>query len=131
MSVRRTVAPDIAGCTFVLLAATLSFAVLRAPFIHQQAGAMATDLLVYGGLMCTCLLVAAGLFLRKLWAFFPGIVLSGALIVASVQNWHMPETGQLPAGVLGITAVLMLVLRYREFVGGVAAQSTAVKPDDE
>lgn len=125
MAVRRSVAPDIAGCTFVLFAVTLSFAVLRAPFIHQQAGAMATDLLSYGGLMFGCMLIAAGLFRRKLWAFFPGVVLSALMVYAAVQNWHMPETGQLPAGVLGITAGLLLILRYREFVGEVSAESSA------
>ena len=118
MSVRRTVAPDIAGCSFVLFACTLSFAVLRAPFIHKQASPMATDLAAYGGLMFACMLIAGGLFQRKLWAFFPAVVLSGLAIYASVTNWHMPETGQLPAGVLGVTAALLLILRYREFTGG-------------
>jgi hypothetical protein len=130
MSVRRTVAPDIAGCTFVLFACTLSFPVLRAPFIHQQASAIATDLLSYGGLMFACMLVAAGLFLRKLWALFPAVLLAGLAIYASAINWHMPETGQIPAGVLGITAALLLVLRYREFLGRSAADSAA-DPDEE
>lgn len=115
MSVRRTVAPDIAGCTFVLFACTLSFPVLRAPFIHKQAAEMATDLLAYGGLMFACMVLAAGLFQRKLWALIPAIVLSGLAIYASFINWHMPETGQLPAGVLGCTAALLLLLRVREF----------------
>ncbi len=117
MSVRRTVAPDIAGCTFVLFAATLSFAVLRAPFIHKSGGDMAKDLLAYGSLMFGCMLIAAGLFSRKLWAFFPAVLLSLVAIYAAVENWHMPETGQLPAGVLGITSGLLLLLRYREFGG--------------
>ena len=68
MSVRRTVAPDIAGCTFVLFACTLSFPVLRAPFIHKQAAEMATDLLAYGGL--TLLLFAFVLGCRALVLVF-------------------------------------------------------------
>lgn len=124
MSVRRTVAPDIAGCTFVLFACTLSFPVLRAPFIHKQASDMATDLLAYGGLMFACMVISAGLFQRKLWALIPAILLSGLALYASIINWHMPETGQLPAGVLGCTAALLLILRYREF-----ASSADSEPD--
>ncbi|MFO0656837.1 MAG: hypothetical protein U0787_17395 [Polyangia bacterium] len=124
MSVRRSVAPDIAGCTFVLFAVTLSFAVLRAPFIHKQAGAMAQDLLSYGGLMFGCMLTAAGLFRRKLWAFFPAVLLSVVAIYAAAINWHMPETGQLPAGVLGLTTCVLLLLRYREFGGETQPESS-------
>ena len=119
MSVRRSVAPDIAGCTFVLFAVTLSFAVLRAPFIHKQAGAMAQDLLSYGGLMFGCMLTAAVCFAASC-GLFPAVLLSVVAIYAAAINWHMPETGQLPAGVLGLTTCVLLLLRYREFGGSPA-----------
>ncbi len=74
--------------------------------------------------MFACMVISAGLFQRKLWALIPAILLSGLALYASIINWHMPETGQLPAGVLGCTAALLLILRYREF-----ASSADSEPD--
>jgi hypothetical protein len=115
MAARRTVAPDIAGCCLLLFAASMSFAVLRAPYVHKHVPEVARDMVVYGGLVLACIAVAMGLFQRRRWALIPGLVLGAFGFGASVANWHMPETGQLPAGVLGATAVVLLLARGSEF----------------
>ena len=57
MPARRTVAPDIVGCSFILYAATLAFAVLRAPYAHRSVSGVATDLVIYGGLLLACVVI--------------------------------------------------------------------------
>jgi hypothetical protein len=131
MAARRTVAPDIAGCCLFLFAATLSFAVLRAPYIHKHAPEIARDIAIYGGLLLACVSVAMGLFQRRAWALIPGLVLLAAGFGASVLNWHMPETGQLPAGVLGATGVVLLLARADEFKNGGPGSDGDGDGDDE
>lgn len=124
MAARRTVAPDIAGCCLFLFAATLAFAVLRAPYIHKRAPEIARDIAIYGGLLLACVSVGMGLFQRRSWALVPGLLLLAAGFGASVLNWHMPETGQLPAGVLGATGVVLLLARTDEFKDGGAGNDS-------
>lgn len=114
MPARRTVAPDIVGCSFILYAATLSFAVLRAPYAHRSVSAVATDIAIYGGLLIACVAIALGLFRRRAWALWPALLLSVAAFVAGLTAWHVPETAQLPAGVLGATGVVLLLGRRVE-----------------
>lgn len=121
MAARRTVAPDIAGCCLLLFAASLAFAVLRAPYVHKLVAAVARDMAIYGGLVLACIAVAMGLFQRRRWALIPGLVLGAFGFGASIANWHMPETGQLPAGVLGATVVVLLLARGSEFSADGAA----------
>ena len=122
MPARRTVAPDIVGCTFLLYAATLSFAVLRAPYAHRTVGPVIADIAIYGGLLGVCILVGLGLFRRRPWALLPGVLLSLAALVAALCAWladwhHVPETAQLSTGVLGTTGVVLLLARRTELVG--------------
>jgi hypothetical protein len=128
MAARRTVAPDIAGCCLFLYAATLAFAVLRAPYIHKRAPDLVRDIAIYGGLLLACASVGLGLFQRRPWALIPGLVLSALGFGASLMNWHMPETGQLPAGVLGATGIVLLLARSGEFKAGGAADD---RDDDD
>lgn len=116
MPARRTVAPDIVGCSFVLYAATLSFAVLRAPYAHRTVAAVATDIAIYGGLLVICVAVALGLFRRRSWVLVPALLLSVAAFVAGLLAWHVPETAQLPAGVLGVSSVVLLLGRRVELL---------------
>ena len=97
MPARRTVAPDIVGCCFLLYAATLSFAVLRAPYAHRAAAAIATDVAIYGGLLAVCVAIAIGLFRRRGWVLGPALLLSIVAFFAGLLAWHVPETAQLPA----------------------------------
>ena len=117
MSARRTVAPDISGCSFLIYAATLSFAVLRAPYLHKTFKGISTDLLTYGGLLVLCLTIALGLFQRRMWALWPAIIVSVSAVVAGAMAWHVPETAQLPAGVLGATSIVLLLASRGEFLG--------------
>ena len=119
MPARRTVAPDIVGCSFLLYAATLSFAVLRAPYAHRTAGPVATDIAIYGGLLTVCILVALGLFRRREWVLWPALLLSIAVFFAGLFAWHVPETAQLPAGVLGVTGFVLLIGRRIELMADV------------
>lgn len=116
MPARRTVAPDIVGCSFLLYAATLSFAVLRAPYAHRTTGPVFTDIAIYGGLLVVCVLVALGLFRRRQWVLWPALLLSIAVFFAGLFAWHVPETAQLPAGVLGVTGFVLLVGRRSELM---------------
>lgn len=131
MAARRTVAPDIAGCCLFLFAATLTFAVLRAPYIHKRVPDIARDIAIYGGLLLACVSVGMGLFQRRAWALVPGLLLLAAGFGASVLNWHMPETGQLPAGVLGATGVVLLLARTGEFKEGGPASDEDRDSDDD
>jgi len=133
MPARRTVAPDIVGCSFLLYGATLAFAVLRAPYAHHQAVAIGVDFAVYGGLLAVCVIIAIGLFRRRGWVLWPAVVLSAwaffagllasyltetALVIgptlAGLLAGHVPETAQLPAGVLGAASVVLLLGRRVE-----------------
>ena len=133
MFFRRSAAPDIAGCVFVLFAATLVFPALRAPFMRVSIQEQLLHLLAYGGLFFACLVVAVGLFLRRLPAFFGGLALSVLAVGAAIANWHMPETGQLPAGVLGVSSGVLLLLRYGEFVwaNGQSQTNADQRPTDD
>jgi hypothetical protein len=115
MSVRRTVAPDMVGCCFLLYAGTLLFAVLRAPYFHRDIAAVVSDLAIYGGLTIVSAAVAAGLFQRRSAAWLPGMLLSLAAVVAGATAFHVPDTAQLPAGVLGVTGLVLLWARRGEF----------------
>lgn len=115
MTQRRSVAPDIVGCSLLLYAATLLFAVLRAPYIHTTVGAAARDVAAYGSLLLLCVGVAIGLFARHRLAWLPGLLVSLAAFFAGVFAFHVPTTAELPAGVLGATGVVLLVARRREF----------------
>ena len=114
MPARRTVAPDIVGCSFLLYAATLSFAVLRAPYAHRSVSAVATDIAIYGGLLLACVAIAMGLVRRRGWVLGPTRLLSLATLATGLAAWHVPETAQLPAGVLGATGVVLLLGRRSE-----------------
>lgn len=115
MQKRRTVAPDMVGCSLLLYAATLLFAVLRAPYFHKTVGAIAVDVAIYGGLLLLCLAVAVGIFLRRPLAFVPALLVSAAALAAGAAGWHVPETAQLPAGVLGASSIVFLLFRRGEF----------------
>lgn len=129
MSVRRTVAPDMVGCCFLLYAGTLFFAVLRAPYVHREVAEVASDLAIYGGLTTLCLAVAVGLFQRRSVAWFPALVLSLLAIVAGAMAFHVPDTAQLPAGVLGGTGLVLLWARRGEFAAaGADSSSTLAGP---
>ncbi len=114
MPARRTVAPDIVGCSFILYAATLAFAVLRAPYAHRSVSGVATDIFIYGGLLVVCVAIGLGLFRRRGWVLWPALLLSAAAFAAGLAAWHVPETAQLPAGVLGATGVVLLLGRRVE-----------------
>lgn len=114
MPARRTVAPDIVGCSFILYAATLAFAVLRAPYAHRSVSGVATDIVIYGGLLLVCVAIGLGLFRRRGWVLWPALLLSAAAFAAGLTAWHVPETAQLPAGVLGATGVVLLLGRRVE-----------------
>jgi hypothetical protein len=114
MPARRTVALDIVGCTFLLYAATLFFAVLRAPYAHTKVPEIVTDIAVYGGLLATCVLVALGIFGRRPVVLWPALLLSLLAFFAGLFAWHVPETAQLPAGVLGAASVVLLLGRRGE-----------------
>lgn len=129
MSVRRTVAPDMVGCCFLLYAGTLIFAVLRAPYVHRDVAAVASDLAIYGGLTAICAAIAAGLFLRRGAAWIPGLLGSLAAVVAGATAFHVPDTAQLPAGVLGVTGLVLLWARRREFAAEPPRSSTAKRGD--
>lgn len=131
MAARRTVAPDIAGCCLFLFGATLAFAVLRAPYIHKRAPEIARDIAIYGGLLLACVSVGMGLFQRRAWALIPGLALLALGLGASAFNWHMPETGQLPAGVLGATGIVLLLARTGEFKDGGAGNDGDSDGTDE
>ena len=134
MSVRRTVAPDMVGCCFLLYAGTLFFAVLRAPYVHREVAAVASDLAIYGGLTALCAAIAAGLFLRRGAAWIPGLLGSLAAIVAGATAFHVPDTAQLPAGVLGATGMVLLWARRGEFSAespGASASKHADRSEDE
>jgi hypothetical protein len=116
---RRSVAPDIVGFSLLLYASTLLFAVLRAPYFHKTVGPAVTDAAIYGSLLIGCVAVAFGLFRRHHLAWLPGMVLSLATLVAGAMAFHVPDTAQLPAGVLGATGVILLWARRGEFQGGI------------
>jgi hypothetical protein len=129
MPARRTVAPDIVGCCFLLYAATLSFAVLRAPYAHRAVAAITTDFAIYGGLLSVCVAIALGLFRRRGWVLWPAVALSIAAFFAGLLAWHVPETAQLPAGVLGASSVVLLLGRRIEL--GAPAEATDEEPESE
>src|ERR1700712_501166 len=128
MLARRTVAPDIVGCSFLLYAATLSFAVLRAPYAHRTATGIATDVAIYGGLLAICTAIALGLFRRSSWALWPAVLLSIAAFFAGLMAWHVPETAQLPAGVLGVVSVVLLIGRRIELIQAETADEDDADP---
>jgi hypothetical protein len=116
---RRSVAPDIVGFSLLLYASTLLFAVLRAPYVHKTAGPAILDVAIYGGLLLFCVAVAIGLFRRHVLAFIPGLLASAAVLAAGAMAFHVPDTAQLPAGVLGATGLILLWARRGEFSGGI------------
>lgn len=128
MPARRTVAPDIVGCSFLLYAATMSFAVLRAPYAHRSIGPVVNDIAIYGGLLLVSVFIALGLFRRRPWVLWPALILSVAAFFAGLLAWHVPETAQLPAGVLGATGFVLLIGRRVELM---AADSTDGEDRDE
>jgi hypothetical protein len=115
MTQRRSVAPDIVGCSLLLYAATLLFAVLRAPYMHRTISSAALEIAIYGGLLLTCVTVAIGLFQRHRLAWMPGILISISALLAGAFAFHVPDTAQLPAGVLGATGIVLLWARHGEF----------------
>lgn len=130
MSARRTVAPDMVGCCFLLYAGTLFFAVLRAPYVYREAAAVARDLAIFGGLFVLCTLIAAGLFQRRSLSWFPAILVSLAAIVAGAMAFHIPDTAQLPAGVLGATGIVLLWARRAEFAESAPSPPASAPPPD-
>jgi hypothetical protein len=114
-SARKTVAPDIVGCCLLLYASTLLFAVLRAPYVNQTMGAAALDVAIYGGLLLLCAGTAVGLFRRMALAWPLGLLISVAALLAGALAFHVPDTAQLPAGVLGATGIVLLLARRGEF----------------
>lgn len=130
MSVRRTVAPDMVGCCFLLYAGTLFFAVLRAPYVHREVATVVRDLAIFGGLFCLCTLIAVGLFQRRSLSWLPAMLLSLAAIVAGAMAFHIPDTAQLPAGVLGATGIVLLWARRGEFAQDGAPGSAASADSD-
>ena len=127
MPARRTVAPDIVGCSFLLYAATLSFSVLRAPYAHRNMTAVAMDLMIYGSLLAVCTVIGLALFRRRSWALWPAILLSVVVFFAGLMAWHVPDTAQLPAGVLGASGVVLLLGRRAELSDAEGAD----KDDDD
>lgn len=129
-SQRRTAAPDIVGLCLLLYAATLSFAVMRAPYLHKSLSGVARDVAIYGGLLLVCALTGIGVFQRRPWALGPALVISLAALAAGAAGFHVPETAQLPAGVLGVTGLLFLLARRGEFMGATAAAGDADAADE-
>jgi hypothetical protein len=125
MTQRRSVAPDIVGCCLLLYAATLLFAVLRAPYYHRSVGDAALDMVVYGSLLLVCTLVAVGLFVRRRAALLPALVLSLAALCAGAMAYHVPDTAQLPAGILGATGLVLLIARRGELCYPVSSNREA------
>jgi hypothetical protein len=125
MTQRRSVAPDIVGCSLLLYASTLLFAVLRAPYYHRNTADAALDVAIYGGLLLVCTLVAIGLFGRRRAALLPGILVSLAALLAGALAFHVPDTAQLPAGILGASGVVLLWARRGELCYPVAPTSEA------
>lgn len=105
-----------AGCCFLLYVAALFFAVLRVPYFYRTVGALVRDLAIYGGLLVLSLAIAIGLFQRRSHAWVPALLLSLGAVVAGATAFHVPETSQLPAGVLGVTGLVLLWVGRREFL---------------
>lgn len=102
-----------------MYAATLMFAVLRAPYMHKTVGPVVLDVAIYGGILLVCVTIALGLFRRHPLAWLPGLLVSAAALVAGATAFHVADTAQLPAGVLGATGVILLLARRGEFRGGI------------
>jgi hypothetical protein len=45
----------------------------------------------------------------------PGILISISALLAGAFAFHVPDTAQLPAGVLGATGIVLLWARHGEF----------------
>lgn len=115
------------GCCFLLYAGTLFFAVLRAPYVYREVTPVLRDLAIYGSLLVACTLVAVGLFQRRSLSWLPAMLLSLGAIVAGAMAFHIPDTAQLPAGVLGVTGIVLLWARRAEFVERPAMSSPAAR----
>jgi hypothetical protein len=115
MSLRRTPAPDIAACVLLLFAATLFFSVLRSIYGTAAVGTAVAGALIYGGLLSICALTARGIFLRRPWAMPAGVVLLLVGLAAALASFHVPETAELPAGLLGLLGTALLVGSRGEF----------------
>ena len=115
MSSRRTPAPDIAACALLLFAATLLFSVLRAIYSSATRSTAVLGVVIYGGLLLVCALTARGVFLRRPWALPAGVILLLFALGAALVSFHVPESAELPAGILGILGSVLLLARRGEF----------------
>jgi hypothetical protein len=114
MSPRRTPAPDIVAGVLLLYAATFFFAVLKALFSTRTVTEALSRAAVYTGLLGLCIYLAVGL-LRRRPSALPGTLLAllGCLI-AAMSGFHVPETAQVPAGVLSLFGIVLLLFSRRE-----------------
>lgn len=111
---RRTPAPDIAACILLLFGASLIFSVLKALYSRTPSAAV-QGLVGAGGLLVVCAVLARGLLLRQGYAA-PGALLALAVAaVAAVTGFYIPETAQLPAGLLSLFGISLLLPSLREF----------------
>lgn len=115
MSPRRTPAPDIAACVLLLFAAALFFAVLRAVYSTSTVGGALFAAAAYLGLLSACAVTARAIFLRRPAGLPAGVALMLFTLGAALSNFHVPETAELPAGVLGLLGATLLVASRREF----------------
>lgn len=116
MTQRRTPAPDIAACVLVLFAASLLFAVLRSIYGTTDVREALTGVAIYGGLLGACAATGWGLFQRRPWALPAGIVILLCALGAGLASFHVPETAELPAGLLGVLGSILLLGSRGEFV---------------
>jgi hypothetical protein len=59
----------------------------------------------------------------------PALLLSVAAFAAGLMAWHVPETAQLPAGVLGVSGVVLLLGRRVELLKAETEDEDAADPD--
>lgn len=113
MVTRRTPAPDMAACILLLCAVTLGFAILRSLYLAPSHGEALARAGAYGTTLLLCGHAARGLLRRRGFALPLSALLFVCLIGAGVLG-GVPDTAQVPAGVLGVFGLLLLSGSHRE-----------------
>src|SRR5579872_1477366 len=102
MIIRRTAAPDIAGCVLCVFAGTLLFSLLHGFYSGSTLAAIAPQVAIFFSLLAACSGVALGIFARRGWARGAGLLIFLLAFGAAVFNFHVPGTAQLPLGILSL-----------------------------
>lgn len=105
----------------MLFGSAFVFAVLKALYARSASVAL-QGTLTYGGLLAACVVLARGLLLRQGFAAAGGLVGLLVMLLAAATGFYIPETAQLPAGLLSVFGLCLLLPRWSEFA--------APDPDD-